>query len=450
MFQTVLNKLTKSASGKEIANGSLIFFLTKIIGIVLTYIFTFWVTRTMGAGKWGYFALCMNSLSTLSMIALFGFDTFLVRHISEYHSKSESGKIKDIYFWTAALSILFSVLICVSIATFSKPYSSLFFNNPGMKPWMLTVSVGIPGFTLFQLNNAVISGMRRMLLYGFFQNILVFGLTIALFFSLQETLFPRYFDRFMQGGILLLVTYIVVIYLSLAANSIYLFLKLKLFEVQAEPTVPVRSILQHSYPFFTSSILLLFMTSSGLYFLGAMKNETEVGIFDITCKISNILNLTLVSVAAIVTPKYSEYFSQGKMQLLAQTTRQASKLLFWSSLPVLVGILIFRNELLTFFGEEFKIGASALVILSFGNFISVIFGTVGTLLKMTDHQKAMQNFLLAATALNLVLNFLLIPPFGFLGAAIANAVSVIFWNSCGVWFVHKKLGILTIYLPFSK
>ena len=46
-----------------------------------------------------------------------------------------------------------------------------------------------------------------------------------------------------------------------------------------------------------------------------------------------------------------------------------------------------------------------------------------------------------AAVLNLVLNLLLIPAFGIVGAAVASAISLISWNLILAVLVYRRLGI---------
>lgn len=348
------------------------------------------------------------------------------------------------------MAFVFSLLVCLCVVLFSSKFSSLFFNKANMKPWMLTVAVGIPGYTLFQLNNAVIGGMKKMILYGFFQNIIVFGLTIILFLGLKDTIFPIYFGRFMKGGILLMVTYIIVIYLSLLINLIYVFRNLNFLSTTKSVSLSLSDTINFAYPFFTSSFLILILTSTGLYFLGILRSDTDVGIYDIATKVSYAISIVLTSVNAIATPKFSQYYSRKQYSLLSQTSRQSSKLLFWVTLPIFLLIILFPGKLLSLFGEEFRAGAPALILLAIANFICSISGTVGNLLKMTDNQNIFQNILIASTVLNIFLNSILTPKYGSFGAAISASAGIIFWNICSVYYAYKKLGILTIYIPFMR
>jgi O-antigen/teichoic acid export membrane protein len=110
-------------------------------------------------------------------------------------------------------------------------------------------------------------------------------------------------------------------------------------------------------------------------------------------------------------------------------------------------LCLFPELVLSVSGPSFVAGAGTLIILSLGKFFSSISGSVGTILQMTGLQKYFQNILLLAAAINVVLNYLLIPYYGIEGAAIASLACVVFWNSVMVIVVKRKFGFYSIYIP---
>ena len=99
------------------------------------------------------------------------------------------------------------------------------------------------------------------------------------------------------------------------------------------------------------------------------------------------------------------------------------------------------------FGEEFIIGKTALVLITIGQFVNAASGSVGNIMNMTGREKPLRNILVIASILSVLLNYLLIPMYGINGAAVANMVSVVFWNLTAVIYTKVKIGINSFYLP---
>ena len=99
-------------------------------------------------------------------------------------------------------------------------------------------------------------------------------------------------------------------------------------------------------------------------------------------------------------------------------------------------------------GPEFVAGANVLRIMTVAHFISASSGMVGAFLNMTGGQVVFSRIVLAAVALNVVLNLLLIPTFGMMGAATAAGITLSLWNIAGAVVIYRKHGINMYYIPW--
>ena len=131
------------------------------------------------------------------------------------------------------------------------------------------------------------------------------------------------------------------------------------------------------------------------------------------------------------------------MEGLKDTVQKSTKLIFYSTTPVLLVLVLFSDTILGYFGEEFVVASFALIILCISRFINAISGSVGYIMQMTDQQKVYQNVIMIAFFINVILNFILIPFYGINGAAIASSIAMVFWNITLVIIIKKRLGFWT-------
>jgi O-antigen/teichoic acid export membrane protein len=103
--------------------------------------------------------------------------------------------------------------------------------------------------------------------------------------------------------------------------------------------------------------------------------------------------------------------------------------------------------MLGIFGREFQTGSFALRLLTVGQFINAISGSVGLILLMTAQERVFHKIIIATTIINFVLNVLLIPKYGVNGAAFVSMVSTVFWNLSAVYFIKRHHNIFTLYIP---
>ena len=115
------------------------------------------------------------------------------------------------------------------------------------------------------------------------------------------------------------------------------------------------------------------------------------------------------------------------------------------SLPFAVLILLYPKKVMLIFGSEFINGYPILMILVTAAFIQAVFGIGGTTLNMTGFPKI--NFIntVIACGLNFVLNIILIPKIGGMGAALATLITLGFMGIIRGFQNWKLLGLI----PFS-
>ena len=110
--------------------------------------------------------------------------------------------------------------------------------------------------------------------------------------------------------------------------------------------------------------------------------------------------------------------------------------------PLALILFIWGKTLLTLiFGTEFEVGYSALVILVLAQLVNASFGAIGVLMNMTRNEKFLARALGIASAANVILNIILIPFFGIIGAATATVISIAIWNTLLFVVAKRKIGI---------
>jgi O-antigen/teichoic acid export membrane protein len=113
-------------------------------------------------------------------------------------------------------------------------------------------------------------------------------------------------------------------------------------------------------------------------------------------------------------------------------------------------VMLLAPWILKLFGQEFVAGTESLRILCIGQIINASTGSVGLILNMTGHEKYNVMSLSLGTGINLLLNLLLVPQFGLIGAAIAAATSMIVWNLCSAWHTVKQVKINPTAFSWAK
>jgi O-antigen/teichoic acid export membrane protein len=210
-------------------------------------------------------------------------------------------------------------------------------------------------------------------------------------------------------------------------------------------------ILKISIPLMFAQSVQFIMASTDKLMLGSMRSPEEVGIYFTAFKLSMFASVALMAVNSIAAPIFAELYGKKDFIGLKKVAHQSSKIIFLTTLPIVLVFFLFPNFLLGLFGAEFAEGGiKAFVFLSFGKLISSLSGSVGNFLQMTGKQVIFMIVLSFGAIVNILLNFFLIPEYGINGAALASMISLSMWNLIMVYFVKREFGFYTFYIPFSK
>ncbi|MBP6649737.1 MAG: polysaccharide biosynthesis C-terminal domain-containing protein, partial [Bacteroidia bacterium] len=155
---------------------------------------------------------------------------------------------------------------------------------------------------------------------------------------------------------------------------------------------------------------------------------------------------TLVALGLSVTdyvfmPKIAALWEKRQIVRLQKLVHEGSRQILLITIPIAVVLLISGKWLLGLFGDAFSAAYLPLVILVVGQLVNALTGMVGGLLTMTGNQKMFLLFYLMAFAAQAVLNILLIPSVGIIGASIASSLGLILLNVIGYRFVRRKMKI---------
>jgi O-antigen/teichoic acid export membrane protein len=117
-----------------------------------------------------------------------------------------------------------------------------------------------------------------------------------------------------------------------------------------------------------------------------------------------------------------------KFSLASELTKQVTKWIFIISLPVLIILLIFPEQIINlFWGTEYISGAIALRLLAIGYFFFSLSSISNNILASLGKSKIILYNLFAVSIINLGMNLLLIPNYGIVGAAFATMTSLSLW-----------------------
>lgn len=402
------------------------------------YLFMLVVARYLGPAAWGSFTLAFTVVQVLAIFSIWGLDNLIVRSLARI-DKSDKKSLFSTYIQSLFVVLLFSVILSAVLFLLSDSIADKIFNKPFLSEHLKTASLLLTPWSLTMFHSSCFRGMKNMTGFTIFRMAVYVTAALLMFLFIN-----RQVDQLPIAAFTISSAAVMVI----AVISWFLFSGIGL-KIVTKPA-GFASLLQTSTPMLITGSVFFILGWADNIFLGIFRTEYEVGIYDTAFKIAAAPAMVLVAINAIQAPVFSNLFHQGEMNKLRLNVQKGSKLLFYTSVPVCLVIWLFPEFLLGIFGEQFKAGSTALIILAGGNLVNSLTGSVGVLLQMTGKQKQYNYIILSAAGLNIALNVVLIPLYGINGAAIASASSKILQNCVAAWYVHKVYNFATVYNPFSK
>lgn len=439
MLQKKFKQLLKDRDSKELLKGASKSLLFKLTGLLTAYFFAFVVARFLGADAWGEFTLALAVITLGGIIGSLGFDKSIIKLSASAVDRFEASKY---YRSSIVIAFAFSILISILCFTYSPWIAEQFFNNSNLNLSIKISSFAILPTSLIMINSGAILGIKEISSFAFIQYVSMNLITLIILIAIVNYMSETYIVvlSFVIGA------YVVALFSAIWLSKSGLHLFGSVFFINQWISSGLFTL---SIPLLFAGILLFIKGWIDTIMVGIYLTEQDVGIYNIALKLSGLATIIYVAISNIAAPKFAELFTADDSSALNNVVQKSTRLIFFLSLPIVIVLLLFSEQILAFFGDEFRGGSTTLLILTFAACTKIVSGSVGYFLNMTESQKAFLAFTAFTAFSGIALNYLLIPRYGIEGAAIATFIGLLFWNLSCVLFIKKKYRIKT-YITLSK
>jgi O-antigen/teichoic acid export membrane protein len=438
----------------ELFNKGGIAMLYRIGGQLLGFLLTFVIAYFFGANGLGDYVLAIIVLKIFTLISKLGLDTASIRYIAEYSSENSLSSILD--FRKKSIFLITTVSIICSLVMYLGANIIAEFIKANPQHIEITSFFILP-MSVFIFHYQNMRGLKEIAGYSFF-----FWMSQALF-SLIAILALTTFTKDPAVPLYAYLISLIVISIFSVISFTYFLNKRKRIKqlfTDDKRSESVKNILIVSLPLMLAQAVHFIMSWTDKLMLGILDspdvisglstNSAQIGVYHTAFKLSMFATIGLMAVKSIASPKFAELYKQREFKLLKKVTQQSTKLIFWTTLPLVALFIFFSENLMLLFGDEFQAGVFAFILLSIGRVFVSFSGAAGNLLQMCGRQIIFMNIAVIGSVINVVLNFSLIPIYGINGSAIATMISLVSFNFLLVYYVKKEFGFYTFYNPFKK
>ena len=416
----------------NIFRDSIISLFIKLAGIIFTFLLHIFIARFLGVHEFGTYVVAINFTNILLVFSLCGQNQVWLRFIPEFLNANNYSFIRILIRFSRRLVLLSSILISFIIL--------LLYNLLPMLPFPMLISMLLSAFylpflSLLSLESTGLRAFNKVFAALFPYNIIrpIIAFSLLYVFIYVITLSPVSFIAMLSIVISSIICVIIYRYLS---RSLYL----NITDSSSPSCFPYRTWL------FTG-IHMIFISGFGLLLrhidvimIGFIRSPSDAGIYYASVRIADFIIFGLNSVNFIIAPLISKYYFSGKHTELQRIITYSSRIIFSLTLIAFLFVILLGGWGLGLFGSDFLTSYPSLAILSIGQLVNALSGSVGYICIMTGHESSSSLVLGLSVIMNIILNYSLIVPFGIIGAAIATALTTIIWNLILVIYVYKRIG----------
>jgi O-antigen/teichoic acid export membrane protein len=401
-------------------------FSEQILRIIAGLLVGIWVARYLGPGQFGVFNYALAFTGIFGSIAKLGLDGIVVRDLVIEPDK------RDVYLGTAFWLKLVGALITLSVVAL---FATLFTSNDHITNiYILIIASGV----IFQSFEVIDFYFQSKVLSKFVSLCKMTQLLLSSLLKVCFVLAGADLFWFVVVSLVDQITLAVTLYLAYRYQKIGNFYRY--FDLAT-----AQQLLRDSWPLIFSGLVVMVYMRIDQIMIKEMLGEREVGIYSAAVKLSEVwyfipMIITSSLYPAIVSAKkVSEELYYARLQRLYT-------FMVWMAIGIALPMTFLSNWLVTsLYGEAYREAGRVLMIHIWAG-VFVFLGVASGKWFLSENLQRLAFYrTFSGAIINVILNFILMPIYGVIGAAIATVISYMFAG-----FLFDLFNKNTKYLFFMK
>lgn len=396
-------------------------FFSDVITRLLSFALFLVIARVLGQKGLGDYSFIFALTGIIFMINDLGISTLFVREASrdlkaiQCHFKNVL-TMKLFFGFLAAVTTIIAVNIAKNFANFSEEiitavyFAALAILFSGVKDLFL----------------AVFQAFQRMFFIGFARVVEMFLIVSLGIYALSSG------HGLVGLTLAFLLAHFIVFIMSLLACSRLIRVGISLdFGFQ-------KKFLKASWPFWFTALFITLSFRTDTVMIRLISGAAETGLYNSSFRLLDALYFIPVAVISAVFPAMSVLYKTDK-EMLKRLYRKMFYYLLAIALPMGIGTMFLADRIMLFiYGNEFSGAGNALRILIWAEVAIFLYAVSGYLLNAINRQLLFTATAAGAAVLNVAINLVLIPEFGYIGAAIATVATSFFILVLLFYFAGKS------------
>lgn len=408
-----------SSTLKRFVKNTVILVFAKALQPLITFYLIITISREIGLAGFGAYSTIFKYVPIFGIIAGFGLRNLLTREISQNRHDAQkyvaAGSILALLF-----AVFSAILMCVSVIFIS--------DNALVLKGVWIASVSLLAIGLADVYEGAISGFEQIKQVGYAllaENLFRVGLSLLLIY-------------FGFGIIAVVIVFVVGRFLRV--TYFYLYLKRNFTNPLAGVDWKIlRRLLRQAQTFALIMLCVTIYWNLDGIMLESMRSAEEVGFYSVAYRFLALSMILVHSYVSSLFPVIANFFKSAK-EHFQTASRKSIRILILATVPIAVLLSFLAEPIIVFlFSETYGASADVLKILIWGLIPYSMTQIFAYALVASDKQKIDLGINVLSMATNAILNFILIPVHGFMGASVATLISIHVYVFLQIPFVIPKV-----------
>ena len=375
-----------------------------------------------------YFAISVVGIAEL--FGTLGVPNATARYVNEYSERDET-QVRYILRWS--LAIILSVAVTVSlVVSLAGAELARVLGRPAVAPVLTVGGLYIGGRSLFGYLKSVFQAFNRV---DYSAAVTVINSTTRLVVTTGLVVAGYGVTGAMAG-------YVVAFLVAVAAGLVALYTQFyRKLPPTDQPESDLRSrIARYSVPTAATRASVVVDSKLDTVLVGVLATPVAVGFYTLARQIADLCIAPASSLGFTITPTLGEQSAAENPGVAGRIYLESLRNVLLLYVPAAAGLFIVAEPAVTYVVGAEYLGAVVLIQLyAFFVVVRAIHKITGSALDYLGLARVRAIARAASAAGNVLLNLVLIPPLGALGAGIATVVTYSAYTGVNVYYIHREL-----------
>lgn len=405
-------------------------FVGNIVGKVLGFAFVAISTRLVTKEEFGLFTLGLSIVGLIQAFASLNIYRSVDYFVPQYLSEGDYGKAKRVLRNVFFLGLATSTVGAVFLFVVRHRLASVF-SEARLDAVLFVFVLLIPIQTTFRTLISSFNSIKRMSYRMLMKDVLS---------PLMRIVFAASFILAGAGVTGLVGGYIAGMVIAVILGAVFLLYEADwLWDSTSEP-ISNRSLVSYSLPLVFAGIIYSLVGQVDYFVIGYFMTSTDVAQYRVAYLLAGNLLLALSAITPVFKPMVSE--NKFDTSLLRNQYQLATRWITMLTIPMAITLVVVPHVYLSvLFTAEYSLAGATVVALTVGYLLNASFGPEGMFLEGLGHSKITLINTLVLVGVNGVLNVVLVPRLGILGAGLATGTALTIAGAVGVCEIYMLCSV---------